>query len=182
MTETAPINHDRYDAVTISFHWLTAALVVTLFGTAWLWNNTPRDWHLHSLEGVHISLGIALAAVLVGRLAWRAIAGRKLPAATDFTGRLSRAVHWALYGLLAVQVGLGFMLRWMQGEDFSFFGLVSIPQLFTPDRAFSHQIEGLHNIAAWALLAVAGGHALAALIHRYVLKDGVLRRMLPIAG
>ena len=170
----------RYDNITIAFHWLTAALVVTLFGTAVVWDRLPRSVH-HTLEGVHVSLGIALAAVLIGRLVWRLTAGRKLAAVGNaVTAPLSKLVHALLYALLAVQVGLGFGLRWLQGEDFSFFGLFSIPSLFTPDRAASRQLEDLHNLAGWTLIYVAGAHALAALFHRYVLKDGVLRRMLPI--
>lgn len=180
MTRPATLTQDRYDHVTIAFHWLTAVLVIVLFGTAFAWNYLPRAWHLHSLEGVHVSLGIALAAVLVGRLAWRATAGRRLAAVgTALTAPLSKAVHALLYALLAVQVVLGFSLRWFQGEAFSFFGLFSVPSLFTPDRAFSHQLEQLHNYAGWTLIGVVAGHAFAALIHRYVFKDQVLRRMLP---
>lgn len=176
----AHLTQDRYDRVTIAFHWLTALLVVVLFGTAFAWNYLPREWHLRSLEGVHVSLGIALAAVLVGRLLWRAFGGRKLAAAGNgLTAPLSRLVHWLLYAMLAGQVALGFGLRWLQGEDFSFFGLFSIPSLFTPDRALSHQFEDLHNLLGWGLVIVAGGHAVAALVHRYVLKDDVLRRMIP---
>lgn len=174
------IPHERYDRVTIAFHWLTAALAIALFGTAFAWNYLPRDWHLRSLEGVHVSLGIALAAVLMGRLLWRAFAGRRLAAAGNaITAPLSRAVHWLLYVLLAAQVGLGFSLRWLQGEDFSFFGLFTVPSLLASNRELSHQIENLHNIAGWTVIIVAAGHAFAALYHRYVLKDAVLRRMLP---
>jgi cytochrome b561 len=181
MMTSTDLAHGRYDRVTIAFHWLTAALVLTLFGTAFAWNYLPREWHLRSLEGVHVSLGIALAAVLIGRLAWRLTAGRKLAVAGNaITAPLSRLVHWALYLLLAVQVGLGFSLRWFQGEEFTFFGLFSVPNLFfTPDRTVAHQLEDLHNLAGWTLIYLAGAHALAALVHRYVLKDGVLRRMLP---
>jgi cytochrome b561 len=176
-----PVAHERYDRITIVFHWLTAGLVLALFGSAFAWNYLPREWHLRSLEGVHVSLGIALAAVLIGRLIWRLTAGRRLAAAGNaVTARLSRLVHWALYALLAVQVGLGFSLRWFQGEEFSFFGLFSVPNLvFTPSRAFAHQLEDLHNLAGWTLICVAGAHTVAALVHRYILKDKVLRRMLP---
>lgn len=172
---------ERYDRVTIAFHWLTALLVLALFGTAFGWNYLPREWHLRSLEDVHVSLGIALAVVLVSRLAWRVVGGRKLAAVGNaVTAPLSRLMHWALYLLLAVQVSLGFSLRWLQGEDFSFFGLVSVPNLFfSPDRAAAHQLEELHNLAGWTLIYLAGAHALAALAHRYILRDGVLRRMLP---
>jgi cytochrome b561 len=173
----------RYDRVTITFHWLTAFLVLVLFGTAFAWNYLPREWHLHSLQGVHVSLGIALAAVLIGRLLWRAFAGRRLAAAgSAVTASLSKIVHAFLYVLLAAQVALGFSLRWLQGEDFSFFGLFSIPQLLASNRQLSHQIEDLHNYVGWALIIVAGGHAIAALVHRYVLKDNVLQRMLPTSN
>ena len=178
-TQTA---QDRYDRVTIAFHWVTALLVLTLFGTAFAWNYLPREWHLRSLEGVHVSLGIALAAVLIARLAWRLTAGRKLVAiGSAITAPLSKMVHVLLYALLAVQTVLGFGLRWLQGEDFSFFGLFTVPSLLTPDRATSHQWEELHNFVGWTLIYVAAAHAFAALFHRYVLKDGVLRRMLPVA-
>jgi len=173
-------SHDRYDSVTITFHWLTALFVVAMFATGALREYAPRAWHLFWLEGVHVSIGIAFAVVLVGRLVWRFVGGRRLAAAaTDFTGPLSKAVHWLLYLLLAGQIALGFSLRWLQGEDFTFFGLFSIPSLFTPDRALSHQFEDLHNLLGWGLVIVAGGHAVAALFHRYVLKDDVLRRMIP---
>jgi cytochrome b561 len=179
--QSAP--HDRYDRVTIAFHWLTALFVVAMFATGALREYAPRAWHLFWLEGIHVSVGIAFAVVLIGRLVWRLVGGRRLAAAaTDFTGPLSKAVHWLLYLLLAVQVALGFSLRWLQGEDFSFFGLFSIPSLLGSNRALAHTLEDWHNWSAWALVIVAGGHAAAALVHRYVLKDGVLKRMLPIAG
>lgn len=34
---------------------------------------------------------------------------------------------------------------------------------------------------AWTILVLAGLHAAAALFHHYVLKDDVLRRMLPVS-
>lgn len=176
-------NAERYDRATIGFHWLTAALVLVLFGSSLLWNYAPRSWGLRWLEGAHVSLGIALAAVLVARLIWRLVAGRKLAAAGDRVSALaSRAVHGLLYALLAAQVVLGFGLRWLQGETFSFFGLFSIPSLIDSNRELAHQFEQVHNLTAWAMIYLIAGHAGAALIHRYLLKDGVLQRMLPIAG
>ena len=173
--------HHRYDAVTIAFHWVTAALVLFLFASAMLWTYGPRD--LRSLESLHVSFGIALAAVLVGRVVWRLVAGRRLahPGGVVVTWA-SRVVHWALYALLAIQVGLGFGLKWFEGQALNFFGLWSLPSPFAANRALSHQLEELHNLTAWTLVYLVGAHAIAALVHRYVFKDGVLRRMLPIAG
>lgn len=185
MSDATVSAHQRYDRITVGFHWLTALLVVALWGTALVWNNVPREYGraVHkSLEPLHVSLGIALAAVLVVRLAWRLTSGRKLAAVgNQVTAPLSTLVHALLYALLAVQVGLGFSLRWLQGEEFSFFGLFAIPDLLTPDRDLSRQLDALHNTAGWTLIYLAGAHAIAALYHRYVLKDRVLQRMLPLA-
>ena len=43
-------------------------------------------------------------------------------------------------------------------------------------------IHGWHELAANAILIVAGLHAAAALFHHYILRDATLRRMLPWAA
>lgn len=171
----------RYDAVTVTLHWLTALLVLVLFGTALAWDNTPRDWGLHRLESLHVSLGIGLAAVIVLRLLWRLTAGRHL---AEIDGRpilnfLARLVHLALYVLLFVQVGLGFAMQGFGGHDLSFFGIIDIPLPLGRDRELGHELQELHEIVAWTIVILAFAHAIAALGHRYLLKDGVLRRMVP---
>jgi cytochrome b561 len=40
-------------------------------------------------------------------------------------------------------------------------------------------VENLHATFANALVILAGAHALAAIVHHFILRDGVLRRMLP---
>jgi len=174
----------HYDRPTIVFHWLTAALVLLLFGSAWIWNNTPRDWHWHPpLEALHVSFGILFAAVLIARIGWRVWRGRRLGRAqAGIVGWASKVVHFVLYLLLGLQAGLDFTLRWLQGEAFSFFGLFSIPDPLIPDRTLAHMVEGLHNYVGWSIIIVAVGHAAAALIHHFVLRDRVLGRMAPAVG
>jgi cytochrome b561 len=93
--------------------------------------------------------------------------------------RLERGVHRLLYLLLAAQIVLGFALRWAQGEPFFFFGLFSVPEILGPSKDWEKIFEPLHNAVGWAIIYLAGAHALAALFHHYVLRDGVLRRMIP---
>ncbi len=179
---STPTSRDTYDGVTIAFHWITALLVFVLLATSFGWKYLPRSWNFKQFEGLHISLGIALAAVIVLRLLWRLFVGRKLGGTgSTMTDLLSKLVHLALYVLVIAQVVLGFGLRWFQGEDFTFFGLFSIPSLVQANRGLEHQFEDLHSLNAWAILILVGAHSAAALFHRYVLKDGVLKRMLPVA-
>jgi cytochrome b561 len=71
---------DKYDRITVSLHWLTAALVVALFALAITFNYLGRGTPLrHNLQLVHVSLGIMLAAIMITRVTWRATGGRRLP-------------------------------------------------------------------------------------------------------
>lgn len=176
----------RYDALTLTLHWLTAGSVIFLFASAHIWALLERGTPLRKgLQSVHISCGILLAVVMIIRPLWRIFSQQRarfaLPPAAG--SRLSRiaahSVHGALYLLLFTQTGLGFMFRWAQQEPFTFFGLFHIPAWIAVDPDRRHQLAGWHDNVAWALIILAGVHALAALFHHYVLRDSVLRRMLP---
>lgn len=170
-----------YDRTTITLHWLTVALIIALFalGEGWgfLQHGTPLRKELQSL---HISLGILLTVVLVVRLGWRATRGRRLPpAVTGLQELAAMGMHYALYLLLSLQVVLGFLYRWAQGEAFMFFGMFPIQFSATKNKALDDMFGSYHNTVAWLIIILAGLHAGAALIHYFVLKDRVLERMLP---
>lgn len=180
---TPALDERRYDAVTVVFHWATAVLVIALFGSAKAWTYAPQDWGLRWLASMHVSLGIALALAVLGRLIWRMTAGRRI---ADDNGNpiahaLAKIVHLALYGLLIVQVLLGFGAEWFGGSALSFFGLFEIPTPLAQNRDLSQRLEQMHEIVAWTIMALVGGHAGAALWHRYIVGDTVLQRMLPSA-
>jgi cytochrome b561 len=50
------------------------------------------------------------------------------------------------------------------------------------NRAIFEPTEDIHGYLAYALFAIAGLHALAALWHQLVLHDGVLARIWPARG
>jgi cytochrome b561 len=170
----------RYDRLAIALHWLTALLVIALFVSAETWGFLPKGMALRKgLQSLHISMGITLAAVIGARILWRLARRYTLPSDLPrWQETASSLVHLALYLLLATQIALGFLFRWAQAEPFLFFGLFPIPQVaIDPDLA--HTFGELHNYVAWTIICLAGVHALAALAHYYVLKDKVLRRMMP---
>jgi cytochrome b561 len=172
----------NYDNVAIALHWVTALLVVVQFLLAVTWDEFPRDTR-ENLQGVHVSLGVLLTAVVVARIAWRLMPGHQRPAIVSGWVKLaSQAVHYLLYVLLVVQAGLGFAWRWGQGHDVAFFGLFAIPgpygALARPTR---HLLAEFHEKVGWAIVIIAFGHALAALYHHYRLHDRVLGRMFPPA-
>ena len=75
------ISAARYDRATILFHWATAILVAV----QWLGAQTidwfpSGPWRVDA-RSLHITFGILLAVLLVGRIGWRLTKGRRLPPA-----------------------------------------------------------------------------------------------------
>ena len=168
----------RYDPRTMLFHWLTAGLVVLQWIGAKTIDWFPRGPLRVDARSVHITVGVLLAALLVARIVWRATEGRRLPLADRGALNLvAKGTHWALYLLLIAMVTAGITLAWARGD--SLFNVVSIPSFAPGDKALAEQVFNLHDTIGWIILGLAGLHAAAALVHRYIWHDGVLARMLP---
>ncbi|HEY4372908.1 MAG TPA: cytochrome b/b6 domain-containing protein [Burkholderiales bacterium] len=168
----------RYDCASIALHWATALLVLLAWGGAQLIDSFAKGPPRWIMLGVHMSLGLALALVLIARVFWRATGGTRLPRAqAGAAGVIASGTHLLLYALLALQLVLGLANAWVRGEHvFTWF---VIPAFDPGNQALRHQVGELHELTATLILAVAGLHAAAALFHHYVLRDGVLARMWP---
>jgi cytochrome b561 len=177
--DAAFIARTRYDPVSLGLHWLTVALVLANFALAETWEDLARPTR-HLMQATHMSFGILIAAAVIARIGWRLVPGHEAPPARPgLVEFAASAVHWLLYGLLIASAVLGFVLRWSGGEAMSFFGVPIPSPMATVSRPVHHDIAELHENVGWAIIILAAGHALAALYHHVVLKDGVLRRMLP---
>jgi cytochrome b561 len=168
----------RYDGLSILLHWITAALVVALWALGQTIDWFPKGAPKIDARSTHFLLGVTLGIVLLTRVAWRASAGRSLPLAdSGWMGFAAKAVHYGLYVLVGATVVLGIFNAWQRGDVV--YDIFTIPQLIPGDLALKRTLEDLHGDFADAVLIVAGLHAAAALVHHYLLRDSVLRRMLP---
>ena len=168
----------RYDGTTMFFHWATAVLVVTQWLGAQTIDWFPRGPLRVDARSVHITFGLVLAAVLVARVVWRFTQGRRLPLADKGALNIvAKATHWSLYALLAAMLVLGVGIVWAEGS--SIFNLFKVPAYDPSNRGLGYKLQDLHGTVGWVILALAGVHASAALVHRYFWHDGVLGRMLP---
>lgn len=166
-----------YDAATIALHWLTAALAIALWVIGQTADWAPRGPLRTGYWSVHVVFGFLLAIVLAIRIVWRgAGGGRRLAGVgAPMLRFLATATHHALYALLLIVVALGIVNAFLRG--YNLFDLFHLPQLGDP--ALRRPVTGWHGLAANILLGLASFHAAAALLHHYVMRDGVLRRMAP---
>ena len=177
-----PVSQDarRYDTRTIVFHWVTLGLIAVQWVLAQVIDDFARGPPRVAARSTHIILGLTIAAVLVARILWRATRGRRLPPADrGALHAVAKLTHWGMYGLIALALLFGIFTAFAQGD--SIYGLFSLPKYNPTDPDYGDQVAGVHGTVVTILLIVAAIHASAALVHQYVWRDGLLRRMLPRA-
>jgi cytochrome b561 len=166
----------RYDSQTVVLHWVTAFLVIFLWGSSQIIDFFPPGTPRIGMRSAHITPGVLLASVLIYRMTWRLSKGaRPEVEETGWIAMGSKFVHFALYVLLATEVLLGLGNVWVRGD--SIYGLLSIPAFPNHSRAMHNQMADLHRWIGHSLLILAGLHSVAALAHHFVLRDSVLARM-----
>ncbi len=171
----------RYSFNAQIYHWLTVILVVGAWTLGIVGDDLPRGPIRHYGETIHVACGEAVLFLLVLRLALRVVP--PAPVAEAYPHSLAiyaaKIVHLSLYALLFAVPAAGILTLFYGGEPLAIFGMHDIPSPWLKNRELKHYALEIHELFANLLLFLAGLHAVAALIHHYVLKDSALKRMLP---
>ena len=169
----------RYDRGAIGFHWSVALLVVIVGVLGLLHDSWPKATQSFWIN-IHALCGLLLWVLLMARLWWRSRhPPPPLPAEAGGLARaLARPVHLSMYALLFVIPILGIVTFIWHGRVFDF-GLFKVDFGVQKNRAIFGPTEDIHGYLAYTLFTVAGLHALAALWHHYIRRDGMLSRMWP---
>ncbi len=180
MTDRTP-SRGQFDALTMFFHWTTAALFVPLIASVFLIGTTGTD--AATLLTIHRSAGAAIFALSLFRFIWRKTAAR-LPPFPETMSRTHRTIvttsEYALYALLFAQPLLGLAMTIARGHPFTLFTW-QVPALMAPNKPLAHILHDTHEAVGYAFLTLVLCHAVAALIHHVILRDDVLTAMLPRA-
>ncbi|HEV7715489.1 MAG TPA: cytochrome b [Steroidobacteraceae bacterium] len=171
----------RWGYVAQLLHWLIVALIILQFVLAFLEQRLPLSLAKLIMLARHKSFGITILMLAVIRLLWRWMNPTpELPnTLKPYERALAKLTHFALYAILFIQPLSGWMMSSARKFPVSWFNLFQLPDLVAPNRALYDFLHAFHATLAWILVGVAVLHAAAALKHHFVLKDDVLRRMLP---
>lgn len=171
----------RYDVPAQILHWLTAIAVFGAFVLIQVVDGMPKGPERAFVMGLHKSFGVVVLALFLARAVWRQISPPPaMPAATaPWMAVAAKAGHAALYLLMLAVPVAGIVMSWSAGRPVDVFGLFTLPTLLPPDPALKGAMEETHEIAGNLFVFLAGAHAVVAIVHQYVLKDGTLSRMLP---
>jgi cytochrome b561 len=129
---------------------------------------------------LHETLGMCVFAIVVMRVLWRMVdIHPDPPPVSRWMGIAAKAVQWALYLLLFALPLTAIAGAWFEGHPLTLLAGVEIPPLLALSHDAGARIATIHTWLGDAVLWLAGFHALAAIYHHIVLKDGVLASMLP---
>lgn len=172
-----------YGLVAIAFHWLIAVMFLGQVGLGLFMTRLELDDPLvFPLYQWHKSIGLSILLTALVRLAWR-LTGPvpELPAAmTGWEKQAARLAHIVLYAALIAIPLTGWALVSASPLNIPTFAfnLVVVPHLPVPVSETSEAgWTFIHGLLAKAALAVALVHIAAAFRHEFVLRDGLLSRM-----
>lgn len=174
---------NRYSTVSLTLHWLIAALVVTQLILIAIYVATEGRPSAPEYLQLHKSVGLSILVLTLGRLGWRlANPVLALPSGTPrWQRRLARANHVLFYILLiALPLG-GWAASSAAGRPIQWFGLFDWPLLPLPrDRELAGAVIEAHELAGWLMIALVLLHVAGALKHHFIDRDNVLHRMIPL--
>jgi cytochrome b561 len=171
----------RYGAIAQLLHWLIVALLVVQVTTALIADDLPLGVQKLLMLGRHKSFGMTILGLAVLRLVWRlANPTPALPSTLKpYERRLARVTHVLLYALLFAMPLTGWIMSVAKNYPVSWFHLFTWPNPVAPNKHLGELMVDVHKSLAYVLLVTVSLHILAALKHHFMLKDDVLKRMLP---
>lgn len=180
----------RYTAVAQALHWLTAPFVLAVLALAWIAEALPEHGpDKGTVFDLHKSVGITILLAAALRLLWRFT--HRPPALPGDMPRWEKGAaggtHVALYALMIGMPLVGWALVSASPLNIPtlLYGVVPWPHIPVAEwlgvgkAQASAVLAAVHADGGYALIALFLLHAGAALRHHLVLRDGVLRRMIP---
>jgi cytochrome b561 len=177
----------QYDFLSQAFHWVTAVVVTVAFILG------PGGFGRLMHQGVdpatqsdivwHESFGLLVFALTVLRLIWvvlRSTAPKFQMA--NWMQNMGKLVHVALWAMLLVLPITALLALGSEGHPLTLLGgirLDKMPMIAESSIAKLADWGDVHSFLGDAIMYFAGLHAAAAIFHHFVLRDDVLKAMLP---
>lgn len=168
----------RHSRITRAFHWLIALAVVFQIPLAYIMIDQPLSPEKLGNYALHKSVGLAIFAATALRLAWKLLQHAPVNTGHQFR-RLAVTSHASLYGLTLMMPLVGWLGSSAANFPVSFFGWFTLPDLVAPSKELHDALKLAHRWMAYALVAIVSVHVGAALYHHWILRDDVLRSMVP---
>jgi cytochrome b561 len=173
---TRPVEHFNFTARLL--HWLMALLILTMLfiGVGMMSTVSPR---YHELLTIHRSIGIVILILVAIRLINRLM--RPIPALPSdlpaWQRIAAKASHVLLYILMFALPLVGWAMLSAGAYPILIFGSIQLPPILGHNDHLFAFLRMTHSVLAFLLFATFLGHLGAALFHRLIRQDDVLKSM-----
>lgn len=178
-----PLRNTKYTFGTVakSFHWIMALLIIALLGVGLYMVRQELSPKLFKLYALHKSVGIVVLTLAFLRVAWRMYSPHPeaLPTHKKSERILAGLAHFVLYSSFFIMPLTGWLMSSAKGFTVSVFNTITLPNMIKPNDDLAKLFAEMHELAAYALIAVITLHVLGAIKHHVIDKDETLKRMLP---
>jgi cytochrome b561 len=171
---------DTYGSLAKFLHWAIVLLIVPQYFLAEAAHDLPNGVEKLQLYTWHKSLGMLVLLLALVRIGWK-LANRGLPGPVGepWQRKAAAAGHGLLYLLILAQPFTGWLMSSAANYPVTLFGWFQFPALIGENHDLHEWLEEVHELLFTLMLVVVAVHIAAALYHHFILRDGVLRRMLP---
>ncbi len=172
----------RYTRTAMALHWSAAVLVVAAFLVG-LWMVplaiSPLKFRAYAY---HKWMGITVFAIAFIHLAWRVVHPAPPPVAMpEWQRRASEVVHVLLYALMFLSPITGYLYSSAAGVQTVYLNVLPLPDLVGKDKQLANALRLLHVTLNYGFAALIALHAIAAVKHQLIDRDGMIDRMLPLS-
>ncbi len=172
---------ERYGTLSMLLHWGMALIMIGLLALGLTMTELPDGDPKWQWYGLHKSFGMLIPLLAVVRVWW--LTSHPRPELPDNLQPWEKIAAHATHGLLYLSMFLlplsGYVDSSAGGYHLSFFGLFDVPKFIPKSETLEQIAVAVHETLAYGLMAVLALHLGAVAKHHLILKDGVLRRMLP---
>jgi cytochrome b561 len=169
----------QYSAFSRLLHWTMAAMVLAMLGLGAAMVVSLGDYYL--LVSIHRPLGIAILILVVVRFA-----NRFLNPPPPFPPSISRVERLAatgselaMYGLMLALPLVGWGMLSAARYPIVLYGSLHLPFILPHSAALYAGLRKAHTVLAYLFLLTFLGHFGAVLFHTLIVRDSLLKRMVP---
>lgn len=173
-------SQSHYGAISLFLHWLMAILIIIMLALGWGREYAHGETKTLMMDA-HKTIGVLILILICLRLSWRFYSRVPLlPETLSHNKKLvAHATHALLYFLIFVMPFSGWLMMSAMGRPLYVFRVILLPPLIQNSSDLVPLLKEIHEISAYGLCFLMSLHLSAALIHQYIYKDDIMRRMLP---
>jgi cytochrome b561 len=139
------------------------------------------DWY-YEAPWWHKGIGVLTMMLVATRWIWQRVrtSPPRIVSIPDWQHYTALLVHGLMNLSILILFVSGYLIVTAKGDPLAVFDWFSIPALLTDQRGWADGIGKIHRWSGWFVIILASLHALAALKHHFMDRDGTLKRMLAI--